>query len=408
MSNFLAIATVTAVLKRLLQEAADEAVSGAKVGTGRPVADSNGAAAVPGIDLYLYQVTPNPALRNDDLPTQRADGTLVQRPRVAFDLHYLLSFRGDDTKLEPQLLLANAARALHASPVVTRGAIHQALLQNEFSFLAGSDLEQAFELVKITPLALSLEELSKLWSVFFQIPYNLSVAYEATVVVIEGKETPQQALPVLDRGVYVYPFQSAFVEEVASAAGPGSAIRAGDTLVLRGSRLRADVTQLVVRGVVVEPSVVSDTELRVALTSPPFPAGGLRAGIQGVSVAHPLLMGVPPAEHAGFQSNVAAFVLRPEVKAVFAPDSAHVSVTISPAVAKGQRVVLLLNRLPGGPPSAHVFANPPAPADAASVEFEISGVVAGDYFVRVQVDGAESLVDLDPASPQFGPQLTIP
>jgi len=406
MSNFLAIATVTAVLKRLLQEAADEAVSGSKVETDRPKAASNGAAA-PGIDFYLYQVTPNAALRSEDLPTRRTDGTLVQRLRVALDLHYLVSFRGDDSKLEPQLLLANAVRALHASPVVTPGAIHQALLQSEFSFLVGSDLEQAFELVKVTPLALSLEELSKLWSVFFQIPYKLSLAYQATVVVIEGKETPQQALPVLERRLYVHPFQNAFIDEVASGAGPGRPILAGDTLVLRGSQLRADLTHLMVRGVVVEPSVVSDSEIRVPLTAPPFPADGLRAGVQGVSVVHPVLMGAPEVEHAGLESNVAAFVLRPAVTAPSAPDSTHVSVTVSPAVEEGQRPVLLLNRLSNGPPSAHVFANPPAPADVASLEFEISGVAAGDYFVRVQVDGAESLVVLDPASPEFGPTVTI-
>jgi len=406
MSNFLAIATVTAALKRLLQGAASEAVSGAMVRTGRPEAPANGDAVAPGIDLYLYQVTPNAALRNDDLPTRRADGTLVQRPKVALDLHYLLTFRGDDTALEPQRLLGNAARALHASPMITQNLIGLAVA--DFGFLAPSDLADAFESVKVTPLSLSLEELSKLWSVFFQIPYNLSVAYQATVVVIEGVEAPRQALPVLDRRIYVHPFQNAFIQEVASAAGPDHPILAGDTLVLRGRQLRRDLTRVVVRGIAVAPSAVSDVEVRVPLTSPPFPVGGLRAGVQGVSVVHPLLMGVPPVEHPGFESNVAAFVLRPTVTAVSAPDSTHVSVTVGPAVGKGQRAVLLLNRVPGGPPSAHVFANPPAPADGATLGFTIGGVAAGDYFVRVQVDGAESPVVLDPAAPSFGPTVTIP
>jgi hypothetical protein len=409
MSNFLAIATVTAALKRLLQGAASGAVSGAQVRTGRPEAPLNGGAVAPGIDLYLYQVTPNAALRNEDLPTRRGDGTLVQRPKVALDLHYLLTFRGDENAMEPQRLLGNAARALHASPVISQDLI--ALALTDFAFLTtpvASDLADAFELVKVSPLSLSLEELSKLWSVFFQIPYNLSMAYQATVVVIEGKEAPQEALPVLDRRIYVHPFQNAFIEEVASAAGPGRPILAGDMLVLRGRQLRRDLTRAVVRGIAVEPSLVSDTEVRVPLTFPPFPAGGLRAGVQGVSVVHPLLMGVPPVEHAGFESNVAAFVLRPTVTAVSAPDSTHVSVTVAPAVGIGQRPVLLLNRVPGGPPSAHVFTNPPAPADAATIGFTVSGVAAGDYFVRVQVDGAESPVVLDPASPSFGPMVTIP
>jgi hypothetical protein len=41
------------------------------------------------------------------------------------------------------------------------------------------------ENVKLTPISLSLEELSNLWSVFFQVPYALSVAYEAAAVLIE-------------------------------------------------------------------------------------------------------------------------------------------------------------------------------------------------------------------------------
>lgn len=406
MSNFLAIATVTAALKRVLQDAATQAVAGATVRPGRPEAPSNGGAQAPGIDLYLYQVTPDAARRNDDLPTRRPDGSLVQRPKVALDLHYLLAFRGDESALEPQRLLGNAARALHASPVITSTLI--ALAQADFAFLATSDLADAVELVKLTPLSLSLEELSKLWSVFFQIPYNLSVAYLATVVVIEGDESAQAALPVLERRLYVHPFQNAFIAEVASALGPGQPILGGGTLVLRGRQLRRDPMRVVVRGVAVEPSAASDGEVRVPLTTPPFPPGALRAGVQGVSVVHPLLMGMPAVEHAGFESNVAAFVLRPRIVASAAPTSTQVNLTVDPEVGKGQRAVLLLNRLPGFPSSSHVFTNPPAPADTSTLTFVVAGVAAGDYFVRVQVDGAESPVVLDALNPAFGPKVSVP
>jgi hypothetical protein len=36
------------------------------------------------------------------------------------------------------------------------------------------------------------------------------------------------------------------------------------------------------------------------------------------------------------------------------------------------------------------------------------GVAADEYFVRVQIDGAESPLDLDPASGGFGPKVTFP
>jgi hypothetical protein len=405
-SNFLAIATVTASLKRVLQAAATEAVPGAVVRPGRPEAAPGNGGQAPGIDLYLYQVTPAPNLRNEDLPTRRADGALAQRPRVALDLHYLLTFRGDEATLEPQRLLGNAARALHAAPVITADLI--ALAQTDFAFLAASDLADAVDLVKLAPVALSTEELSKLWSVFFQIPYNLSMAYLGTVVVIEGAETPRRALPVRERLVYVQPFQNAFIAEVASDLGPDQPILAGGTLVLRGRRLAHVPTRVSVRGVVVEPSVVTDTEVRVPLTVPPFPAGSLRAGVQGGSVVHPLMLGAPPVEHAGFESNVAAFVLRPRVMAVAAPDSTHVNVTVNPELKTGQRAVLLLNRVLPGPPGAHVFTNRSAPADTATPGFVIAGVSPGTYFVRVQIDGAESPVDLDAGSPTFGPTVTIP
>jgi hypothetical protein len=408
-SNFLAVATVTAALKRLLQAAASQAVVGAAVRTGRPEAPAGGGVSPPGIDLYLFRVSPNPALANDDLPTRRADASLMQRPRLALDLHYLLTFRGSEVDLEPQRLLGNAARQLHATPVLGKTLITQAI--GDFAFLSGpppSDLADAFELVKLMPLHLSLEELSKLWSVFFQIPYNLSLAYQASVVVLEGTETPMQALPVLERNLYVLPFDHAVIERVESAAGPTSPIFAGDTLVLRGSMLRRTPTRVVVRGIEVVPDSVEPNEVRVPLTSPPFPANTIRAGAQGVSVLHPVLMGKPPVEHGGFESNVAAFVLRPKLTAVASLVNTNVTATVTPPVGPGQRAVLLLNSAPGAAPAAFVFARPPAAATSATIGFDIQGVPAGTYRVRVQVDGGESPVVLDPAAPDFGPTVAIP
>src|SRR5215216_5475616 len=104
MSNFLSIATVTATLSQLIQAAIGTDVPGATVSTIRP--DGNGGNNIPdiGVNLYLYQVTPNIAWRNADLPTRNSDGQAVQRPRAAIDLHYLLTFFGNEVQLEPQRL----------------------------------------------------------------------------------------------------------------------------------------------------------------------------------------------------------------------------------------------------------------------------------------------------------------
>ena len=71
--------------------------------------------------------------------------------------------------------------------------------------------------------------------------------------------------------------------------------------------------------------------------------------------------------------------------------------------------MLLLDKVPGGTPASFSFLTNPevAAADTGSLQFALSGVGSGDYFVRIQVDGAESVIDLDPASVHFGPKVTL-
>jgi hypothetical protein len=412
MSNYLAIATVTAALVQILQPAAGAAVSGATVTNVRP--DSTGSGT-PGarVNIYLYQVTPNTAWRNADLPTRDSNGQLAQRPRVALDLHYLLTFYGDETQLEPQRMLGSVSLALHQQPVLTRQMIRNTIASPTFPFLAASNLADDVELVKFTPTTLSLEELSKLWAVFFQVQYALSVTYQGTVVLIESDESPQPALPVLARDIYVVPFRHPTIEQINSQAGDNQPILATSTLNILGKQLRGDVTQVrVAGGAPVTPQDVSDTQIVLPLAS--LPANSLRAGVQGAQVIQPMLMGKPPVPHVGIESNVAAFVLRPTITAATVPDSTHVTVQTDLVIGKDQRVLLMLNRVAGGAPAAFSFVAGSRTADANSITVAIVGVAAGDYLVRVQIDGAESLlqVDTNPTSPTFnqfiGPKVTIP
>src|SRR5579863_1791920 len=162
MSNYLAIATVSAALQQVLIGPVGQAVSGASVGFNRP---DPTAVTTPLVNIFLYQITPNAAFRNADLPTRRSDGTLVQRPQAAFDLHYLLTFHGDDTKLQPQLLMGAVVTTLHSQPLLSPQNIQSAITSGQFNgALTSSDLGGQVERVKFTPSALSLEEFSKLWS----------------------------------------------------------------------------------------------------------------------------------------------------------------------------------------------------------------------------------------------------
>jgi len=409
MSNFLAVATVTATLSQLLQAAVGTDVPGATVTRIRPESAATGTPSTT-VNLYLYQVTPNTAWRNADVPTRRPNGQLVQCPQVALDLHYLLSFYGDEEQLEPQRLLGSAVRTLHARPVLTRQMIRDTVTNPAFAFLAPSNLADSIELIKFTPLPLSLEELSKIWSVFFQIPYALSIAYQGTVVLIESAETPQIALPVRARNLYVVPFRQPIIEQVMAQAGADQPIVSGSTLVICGQQLRGEVTQVRLGGMELTPTAqdVSDTQLSLLLS-----VSSLWAGVQGVQVIHQQLMGTPPVPHRGVESNVMAFVLRPTLTAVSAT-STGVTVQVAPGIGQTQRVVLLLNAPTGATPAAYTLVAPSRTTDTNTLTIPISGVQAGAYLVRIQVDGAESplTVDTNPASPTFnqyiGPQVTIP
>lgn len=421
MSNYLAVATVTATLKQVLQAAinADIDDPGAAPGAGldasvttvRP-GGSNGDLPDTGVNVFLYQVTPNASWRNNDLPTRRRDGTLVQRPQVAIDLHYLLSFYGKEGDLVPQRLLGSSLRALHARPTLTRHAIGnlvQSLQQGDpHEFLRGSDLAEQIELVRLSPLALSLEELSKLWSVFFQTSYVLSVAYQASVVLIEAQETPQPALPVAARNIYVVPFAQPIIERVHAADGEGMPIVAGSAVIIRGQRLQGQVTHVRVAGQLLDPDTVGGLE--VQFTLPDDADSTLQAGVLGVQVVHQMMMGDPETPHAGVESNVAAFVLQPRVAEVTPLSATELQVEVDPRVGRRQRVVLLLNEFETDAPARSYALRPEWPEDieeATVLVFPIDQVAPGTYLARVQVDGAESPLEAE-GGQYTAPKVTIP
>jgi hypothetical protein len=388
MSDELAIANVTSALKAVLSDA----VGGADVTHTRPGASGNGGQSV---NVFLYGVTPNASLRNEHVPTRRADGSVVQRPQTALDLHYLLSFYGDESLLEPQQLLGRSVRALQSTPTIG---------------LPDSGSSTSPELVRLTPGALSLEELSKLWSVFFQTPYALSVAYEASVVLIEGTETPTAALPVRRRELRLVPFNHPFVEQVVSSVGPEEPIEPDSTLRIRGQQLRGEVTRVRLGGIDLAPTTVSATEIEVDLTA--APANALRAGVQGLQIIQNLSFDEPTDLRPLFESNVAGFVLHPKLGAI-APSAGKLTVELDPQIRARQRVVLLLSQVGVSEPPSFVFESRNQ-IDATSITLDVPGVAAGTYLVRVQVDGAETRLDWDQTegSPTFGdytgPTVTIP
>jgi Pvc16 N-terminal domain len=385
----------------MLTPAVGQAVGNAKVGFGRP--DSSNQT--PLVNVYLYQVTPNGAYRNTDLPTRSADGTLGRRPQAALDLHYLFTFHGNDDQLEPQRLLGAVATTLHAQPVLSRQDIIGAL--NQYGFLATSNLADQVDRVRFTPTSLSLEEFSKLWSAFFQVEYSLSAVYQASVVLLESDQSPQGAPPVLGRNLYVAPFRSPTIDRVISQTGADQPILAGGTLLIEGRALQNDSTLVLLEGQELTPSAVTDNQVTL-----PLPAS-MHAGLKGLQIVQKQAMGTPPTAHRGPESNVAPFVLRPSItgsSAVAAPNppgGTNVTLSLAPNIGVGQRAVLLLNNPSAVPPTGYASSPTVSTADAAQVVINIRGVPAGQYLARVQIDGAESLLTVT-GNVFTGPVVVMP
>ena len=261
-------------------------------------------------NVFLYQASANQAYRNADLPTRRSDGQLVQKPQAALILNYLLSLLRRWSQPGTAASARRGAAEMHAHPLLVKQDIIQTIANPPYdTILSAADLADQLDLVRFTPLNFSLEELSKAWSIFYQSPYVLSVAYQAGAVLIETDDLPQTALPVRTRNLYVLPFRQPSVERVIFERGDQEPIFASSTLLVDGKQLEADVTLVLLGGVERVPSAMSDRQISLPVPS------DLRAGAHGLQVVHKLLLGSPPpgTPHRGFESNVATFVLRPRM-----------------------------------------------------------------------------------------------
>lgn len=388
MANHLAIATATEVLRRRLTAAISVEFPGVQVMAKRP--EANDAQAQSHVSLFLYRISTNAALRNIDLPTRGPDGRPVLRPAAALDLHYLLSFSGDEQELVPQRMLGLAVASLHADPVLRRHEIEAACLGG---WLAGSTLGDDVEQVKLTPASISLDELSKVWSVFFQIPYQLSIGYEASVVLIESDVEVREALPVRSREVEALPIRRPSVEAVNG--GRPVVGEAGLELEITGQRLRGPVT--LVQFDEAEPQPViprSDTRIIV----PQDLTAALGAGVHSVRVIHQVALGAGRVPHRAAASNDFRFALRPSITLQHPSGDTAIKVRFSPPVQQGQRVRLTLNELLEPPPKDRALRSrvldpgpPVSAAPWAELAFDASAIQAGTYLVRARVDDVESL-----------------
>jgi len=431
MSNALAIGAVTAVIKSLLDNRLNDPSVSSSLGSTVAVTvlapdlvvPSNGELQEDKLNLYLYQVTPNIGWRNVGMPTRDDQGDRVSNSPLAIDLHYLLTAYSKEP-FHTEMLLGYGMQLLHEIAVLTRNAIRAALLSLPVTsqVLATAGLADQIEQIKICPQSMNPEEMSRLWAAF-QSHYRPTAVYQASVVLIESQRSTKSALPVQQRQVFVLPFRQPMIEQVLSLEGATQPITLGSTLVIVGQQL-LNSTKIRIGAVVLPILISSDTRVTLLLAAPPLAPGdldALRAGVQTVQIIQDLILNAQP--HSGVESNVAAFVLHPKIVGAIALTPIQTdtdgnsfriaTATLDVIVGQAQRVAMRLNQ--SGGDRAYSFTAAPRPSDAHAVPIRITGVVTGTYLVRVQVDGADSLLDVDtnPASPTFNqflgtPNLVIP
>lgn len=412
MSNPLAIAAVTRALQTLLENEikgsplfknltpATNLVTVMPPDKARP--NNNDSK----LNLFLYQVNPSAHWRNN--PPQGA-------PPLGLNLYYLLTSYGvGDDEIFGHHLLGLAMRILHDHPILKRDRF--SFTDATYSQLDDSDLSEQIEHVRVSHQALSLEEISKIWSAF-QSNYRLSVAYEASLVLINSERPNRVAPPLIApsidtrassvvlRGLKLLRPRGATDDLLEPRITPS--VRAGDTLLLEASGLASQI-QLSLSGGRLEEltaqreRTINTSQITLHRLGYTFVVpDDLPVGRYTLTIT--LGEKVPRVEK---RSLVICPVWELDTSVSPNPvyDAATKTLTLSiksaPAVWPSQSVVFLLNSrsLPVTPPSKttqlSVAANP---------------VNAGETFwVRLRVDGIDSwLIDLTSDLPSFDERLQV-
>jgi uncharacterized protein DUF4255 len=426
MSTALAIAGVTQLLRDVLNDGLVDNDVGAAIGTNVTV---HARAPDRVIDLVedgsvlnvcLYNVESQSSWSNQILPTRNSAGMRVQNTPLPLDLFYLISAIATED-LHQDILLGYAMQILHEHPGFDRDEIIAGLspapavagnLPPALQALAGTGLADQVERLVIAPVYLTTEEMSRIWT-SFQTTYRSSMAYRVSSVIIQREDPARSALPVLtigsdNSGARVVPGLDIGVPLIRALTLPEgqASARPGDPVVLRGQRLGG------VTVTVHFDSPALDAEIDVT------PAPGGTDGTQTVVVPD-----VPAVWAAGlyqvrlsaqraagdpvYRSNAAAFQLAPvpdlppvSVTRIVAPaPQVEVVLDMRPNVWPGQRVELILG--------SNVATAPPRTAAIGTVTFTFPDLPAGDYPVRLRVDGVESWLtirEIAPVGPDFLPE----
>jgi hypothetical protein len=397
-SNPLAIAAVTATVRNMLLQdvTSDPDLADTTVTTQAPDR-ARGTSTSNQINLFLYQTVLSGAWRNTDMP-QQMNRNERAFPALGLNLYYLMTAYGrDHDDVFGHRVLGRAMRLLHDNSLLGPDEIRNALLSN--------DLWQQIERVRITAQPLSVDEMSKLWTIF-QTQYRISAAYEVAVVLIESRRPVPRPLPVLTRGVgdvgvvvqanLLPPFPTILAVTpplMQLSARPGDP----DPIVITGHHLDGAANLRFANaliGFIDMPPEAGGTSTALSVKVPNDPVNW-PAGLYTLSAL------IQRPGQPDRVTNEIPLLLGPRIQNV-APNpavrdlagSVTLQVTCSPEVRPFQRASLLID-------GREVVAQPVA-AQTNLLTFPVPAAPIGTHYLRLRIDGIESwLIDRTTVPPVF-------
>jgi uncharacterized protein DUF4255 len=136
------------------------------------------------LTLYLYSIVENPELKNEDW--LMVNHTQSRKSPLSLDLYYLLTVYPagiqagtsvHDANLESHRTLARAMRVFYDNGIVAGSSL--------LGSLRDSDPDQA---LRVTLNPITVEDLTRIWSVFPEASYRPSVCYLVSPVRIDSEE----------------------------------------------------------------------------------------------------------------------------------------------------------------------------------------------------------------------------
>ena len=442
MSDFRAIGGVSATLQTLLTDRMElpDGMTSVPVTIGPPPyssLDVDPHREEARLNLFLYRVTENGYLQNQEIPG-RAGSSGYGHPPLSLNLHYLVTGYGnqevhlngtavfDDT--DAHFVLGSAMRVLHDICIVT-DALTTTRAPSGLIVLHES-LRDEFERIRLNLEPLTLEDVTKVWT-SLALRYRLSAAYLVNVVQIESRRPrtfprpvgrpaspTEPPLPMDPPGpgpwIHALTIQTPTITDLRvrrlgqTDVQPFPYAAIGDTIVLQGTSLAGPETVVAFGDLVVPASFASPLRVEAVIPDASISGSGtipperrLQPGVRTVRV----IARNPAVPHGAIPSNEAVFMLVPSV------DPTALAYGAGPPRALTINGTRLAGVTPGGetvigrscvPRSAYISASEtrlvvpvPATLPTRGVRVVVGGPLAvdpvplgaGPYALRIDIGG---------------------